>query len=119
MNDLYVALQRVFPFAFPTLWLGGMFALFFRFRRTQREYLRRFPPVEGVPLDMYWGGGPRSVTREIFRVMRQRQDDPELERLRREVWRSYRTVALWGFGFPLICFGVITLLILTGHPPTA
>ena len=119
MKNIYVGLQRIFPFAFPILWLGGTFVLFSRFRRAQRAYLRRFPPGAGVPLEMYVGGGPRSVTRAIFRLMWRRQDDPELERLRRGVWRSYRTVALWGFGVPLLCFGVITLLILTDHPPTA
>jgi hypothetical protein len=39
-------LVPIFPFAFPALWFGGGIVLFFRFRATQRAYLRRFPPVE-------------------------------------------------------------------------
>jgi len=51
--------------------------------------------------------------------MWRQQDDPELERLRREMWRRFGLVVLWGAGFPFLTFSAITLLILTGHPPTS
>jgi hypothetical protein len=50
--------------------------------------------------------------------MWRRQDDPELEGLRRELWRSYGLVAAWMFGFPLLTIAAIALLSLTSHPPT-
>ncbi len=93
---------------------GGTLVLFIRARAKQREYLRRFPPVAGVPLDIYWGGGPQSVTRAIWRVSLQRQSDPELERLRQEMWRRVAYYVLWLGGFPILVFGVLALLILSG-----
>lgn len=47
--------------------------------------------------------------------MRQRQPEPELERLRRELWRRYRYMVLWVLGFPIIVFAPVVLLIVTGH----
>jgi hypothetical protein len=103
-------------FAVVTLsWLVGMIALFFRFRAKQRTYLRRFPPVEGAPLEMAWPFlSPMRVTREVIRLLSQRQPDPELERLRRKIWRSYRDIFFWVFGFLVLVAGVLALLILTG-----
>jgi hypothetical protein len=68
---------------------------------------------------MYLGGGPRSVTRAVFQVLRQRQTDPELERLRREVWRHYIYMGIWYmgiwiYGFLVIVGGVLVLLAVTG-----
>jgi hypothetical protein len=112
-------LQRIFPLAFALAWSGGAIVLGVRLLRKQGAYLRRFPPVEGVPLDDFvvttafrspWG----AVNRAIRRVSWQRQDDPELERLRREVGRSVLHLAVWIYGFPLLTLGVAALLIATG-----
>lgn len=107
--------QNIVGTVFVIVWVGVGGVLFFRFRAKQRAYFRLFSPVDGVPLDMYMGGGPRSVTRAIFRVQLQPQSDPELERRRRELWRYYRHFAYWVFGFPaLVVATVFVPLILTG-----
>jgi hypothetical protein len=54
------------------------------------------------------------VTRALWRVMGQPQSDPELERLRQEVWRRYRRTYVWMVGFPIFCLGVMALVIATG-----
>jgi hypothetical protein len=105
---------RVFPFAFAILWLGVGISLYFRTRIQEVAYLKRFPPVNGVPLYMVNGGNPFGAqARAIWRAMR-RQADPDLERLRREVWRRFRLYLVWIFGFPLLSFGIATLLIISG-----
>lgn len=43
-------------------------------------------------------------------VLWRRQADPELEQLRREVWRRWGYAALWGVGFPLLAMGLLALL---------
>lgn len=89
--------------------------MFFRARAKQRNYLRRIPPVEGVPLDMVAGGNPfGAANRAIFQVMGQPQSDLELERLRREVGERTFYFALWTIGFPLAALGVMVLLSLSG-----
>jgi hypothetical protein len=106
---------NIFFAAFMITWFVGSVALFIRFLAKQLAYLRRFPPVEGVPLDSFRGGNPfGGRSRAIWRTMRQRQSDLELERLRREVWRRYRYFALWVYGFPVLVIGVSALLITTG-----
>ena len=119
---MYEFVQRIFPFAFPILWIVPTVVLAFRFRWKQSAYLRRFPPFARYQtLDMYTPGvgNPPGTFRRIWDAQMLQQDDPGLERLRREVWRRYLLVALWGFGFPLLTFAAITLLVLTGHPPTS
>ncbi len=49
----------------------------------------------------------------LMRV-KQRQSDPELERLRREVVRRALYFYLWWLGFPILVFGVVVLLTVTG-----
>ncbi len=115
MAGVFHIAQQLFPFAFAITWFGVEAVLFFRFRAKQRAYLHRFPPVEGVPLDMYVGGGPKSVTRAGFRAMWRRQTDPELERLRREVWQHFIYMGIWVYGFPIIVFGAVVLLTATGY----
>src|SRR5260221_623723 len=112
---MYPMVQNVLAVAFVITWLGGTAVLFFRYRAKQRAYLHRFPPVEGVPLDMYVGGGPKSVTRAGFRAMWRRQTDPELERLRREVWQHFIYMGIWIYGFPFVVFGAVVLLTATGY----
>jgi hypothetical protein len=103
-------MQNVLLVAFMAIWFGGMIALFFRYRIKQRAYLRRFPPVDGIPLDMYVGGGPHSVNRAPRRAMLKRQADPDLEQLRRAAWRRYGALAIWSLTFPLIAFAAYVLL---------
>jgi hypothetical protein len=120
VTGVYEFVQRIFPFAFPVLWVGPTLVLFFRFRKKQVAYLRRFPRIDRYrTLDMYTGyGDPPGTFRRMWDAQWHRQDDPELERFRREMWRSYGLVAAWMFGFPLLTFATIALLILTGHPLT-
>jgi hypothetical protein len=100
-------LQPIFPSAFAIMWFGGVVVLCLRFCAKQRTYLRRFPPVAGVPRGMHPGGHPWAS-----------QDDLEVDRLRRAVLRSYRQAALWALGFPLLTCGLAALLIVAGlvHP---
>lgn len=112
---MFAAIERIFPFAFAISWFGVSAILWFRFRAKQRAYLHRFPPVDGVPLDMYVGGGPRSVTRALFQAMWRRQPDPTLEQRRRDLWRRWRHVLAWVFGFPITVFVVVLVLSLTGQ----
>ena len=49
----------------------------------------------------------------LMRV-KERQSDPELERLRREVVRRALYFYFWWLGFPILVFGVAALLIATG-----
>jgi hypothetical protein len=112
---MFEVVQNVALLVFTALWFGVMIVLFSRFRRDQRAYLQRFPPVNGIPLDMAMGGNPfGAVDRSIYGAMFRHQDDPALERLRREMWRRYRTLAIWLFGFPVLTFGVAFFLIFLG-----
>ncbi len=52
----------------------------------------------------------------MLRVLRQRQTDPDLEQLRREVQRRARYIAIWAIGTPIIVLGVLALLAVTGYP---
>jgi hypothetical protein len=108
------AVQQLVWLAFMVTWAGGNIALYFRYRAKQRDLLRRLPPVEGIPLDMYVGGGPRSALRAIKQVMWSQQEDPELEQTRREMWWRYRHMVIWLVGFPLVFIGVVGLIIATG-----
>ena len=110
-------LKPIFPFAFAVVWFGVIVALYFCVRAKQREYFRQFPPVDGIPLDMYVSGS-RAANRAIKRVMWQRQPDPLLERLRREIWRRLRYQIIWTFAFPPVTIAVIALLAVAGlvHP---
>lgn len=78
------------------VWIGGIVVFTFLTLPKQRSYMERFP---------FWD---RST------AMWRRQDDPELEQLRRTVWRLYGYATLWGFGYLLLYNGVIKLLDVTG-----
>lgn len=85
----------------------------------QIEYLRRFPPVDGVWLDTFTGGNPFGrVAQAIRQVFREPQVGLELEQLRQESLRRGRLIPLWIFGFPVVTVGVIALLTVIGivHP---
>jgi hypothetical protein len=115
---MYEFLRQIFPFVFATLWIVPTVVLFLRFRRKQLAYLRRFPPIDRYQtLDMYTPGigNPPGTFRRIWDAQWRRQDDPELERLRRELWRRYGLVMLWVFGFPLVAFVASVLVTPNGH----
>lgn len=100
--------QNIIFFAFLITWFGGGVVLYVRFLKRQRAYLRHFAPVDGVPLDALRGGNPFGArSRATFRVMLQRQSDPELERMRRDLWRRWRPVVLWIYGFPFLVICVV------------
>ena len=108
-------IQNAVSIALVAIWVVGTIALYFRMRAKQVAYLKRFPPVEGVPLEIAGGGNPfGGVSRAIWRVMFRRQPDPELEQLRHDVWRRFGYMSLWIYGFPLLAVGVVALLIATG-----
>lgn len=113
---MFAVLQQIFPCAFGITWAGVTAILYFRFRAKQRAYLHEFPSVAGVPLDMFIGGNPLgAVARAVYQAMWQHQPDPQLERLRHEMWRRYVYIALWVLGFPLLTYGAVALLIVTGY----
>lgn len=106
-------IQEVLPFILFVLWGGVIAAQFVRARAKQRAYLRRFPPVDGVPLDSYVPGTSSRVRRAVFQALRERQTDPELERLRRDVRRNGFYIFVLAFGIPvlvLLAFGVLALM---------
>jgi hypothetical protein len=112
-------LQQVFAYTPVLVYMAGGITLFVRGHAKQVDYLRRFPPAEGVRLDTFKSGNPfGAVNRAIIQVSREPQEDPDLERLRQAMRRSSRQFALWLFGFPPLTLGVVMLLILAGwvHP---
>lgn len=98
-------------------WFGGAFILAFRAHMLWDAYLRRFKPVDGIPLNMYaprWLPDARDAKEAYNNALWESQADPELERMRRQAWRRTRVVVLWGFGFPVMVAGVMALVIVTG-----
>ena len=107
--------QNIASLALAAICAMGAIILHVRFRAKQATYLKRFPPVGGVPLNMPGGGNPfGAVPRTIWQAMFDHQPDWELERLRLDVWRRCGYVALWIVGFPIVAVGTATLLIATG-----
>jgi hypothetical protein len=113
--SLNSAWQNIIGFALGITWFVVGIALYVRTYLKQRAYLRHFaheyPYLAGEPLF----DTPRTFRayREIDRLMRQRQTDPELERLRREMWQRNRYYLIGIFGFPILVIGVAALLIST------
>lgn len=106
--------QNIIGYTLAITWIVVGIVLYLRTLVKQLAYLGRFPPVNGVPLNALRGGNPFGArARAQWRVMTQRQSDPELERLRREVQRRFRYFILWNFGFPILVIGVAALLIAT------
>jgi hypothetical protein len=90
----------------------GTAVLAFRYRRKHLAYLRRFPPIDGVPLDMYIVSSYASL--KALRSVWNRPQDPETEELRRALRRRMWHLLLWFLGFPLLVSVVVVTLILTG-----
>lgn len=107
--------QNYFIGVFIVLYLGGGTVILRRFRAKQLEYLRRFPPVNGIPLGTsVWGFPFDAEFRAVTRAMLMRQTDASLERLRRQALKRYWLFLEWILGFPLPCFGVLAILINLG-----
>lgn len=84
---VYDALRQIGPIVLIAIWFCGQLVLYFWYRAKERLYLRHFPPIDGVPLDMLLPGmNPWNGKGAIREVLRQRQADPALERLRHDVW---------------------------------
>jgi hypothetical protein len=106
-------LQNLIFFAFAATWLGGAVVLGLRSSRASRDYLHRFRSDEGWPLDGYASFRHSPEGRQMRRLVREPQADPELERLRREARRRGRLFLLWWVGVPGLAFGVVSLLFIT------
>lgn len=95
-------------------WFGGMAVLFVRFRLKQHAYIHHFENelrfLAGSPL--YIPSSAQGVG-DALRVMRQRQSDPDLEKLRRNMWRRYLFIVLWVFGFPVAVIALVVLVKVT------
>jgi hypothetical protein len=114
---VYAVVQQFGPCLFFALWFGGSGIFFLRSRAAQVAYLKKFPLVNGVPLEMFMGGNPFGpVARAIARVSRTRQTVPELERLRQKMRRRSWHLLYWMWGFPVLGIGVGALLMLTIFP---
>jgi hypothetical protein len=111
----------IFEISYAILWVGGFMVLSFRCQQKERVYFGRFPPSDPYQTlerhNPFWNpqGALHNLRRLRDMILRQ-QDDPELEQHRRGVWRSNVLIFLWFLGVPLLTFGTIALLSLTGHP---
>jgi hypothetical protein len=115
MVSLNAEWQNIIGYTLATTWFVVGIVLGLRMMVKQLAYLGRFPRVNGVPLNALRGGNPFGArARMQWRVATQQQSDPELERLRRAVWRRYRAFMLWKFGFPILAIGLAALVIATG-----
>jgi hypothetical protein len=56
-----------------------------------------------------------SALEDISRVMRQPNPDPETEQVRQEMWRRYRQMLAWIFGFPVANAGLYAAVIIIPH----
>lgn len=114
-RNVHELLQQIAPVALVVSWFVGQGIWGLRYRAKLREYLRHFPPVEGIPLDRYVrGAGSRRIQRAIYRILWQRQDDPTLEQLRRATLSRLVVMALWAFG-GLVLAIVIPQILFSGQ----
>jgi hypothetical protein len=98
------------------IWGGGMLVLYtFRFRAKRNAYFRRFEhEIDFFAGDPIFYLGSRRAYREVVRKMREPQPDAEMERLRRDMMRSFRDYLIWVFGFPVAAVTVMVFLIAIG-----
>lgn len=105
---------------FSAIWIVGIVILFIRGKRTEKAYLRHFPPFDGVPLE--WYGRPRSKWRwprtnrpdPVGQAFRTSQSEPALERKRQDLHRQAHHLLFWAFGFPTVVWGAFFLLVAVG-----
>lgn len=115
-------LQPIFPFAFAILWFGGTIALLFLMKYKHRAYLRQFPPgTFDTTLPEYnpwFGEYSIGYARRHGAAERTASPDPERERRRVAAIRTFVFLLLWMFGFPLVTWGMVGILIVAGlvHP---
>ncbi len=110
-------MQNFLGFLFVVIWVGGIIFLGVRVHAKENAYLDRRPQLDDAPFNpnqyaamltpRRWGG-------PYWRVVREPQFDPEVERLRQDLWRRTRYMVLWWFGFPAIVTGVMVFLIVAG-----
>lgn len=99
MADVQELLQQVVELRYVILWVVwfcGTAVVTIRVLTTHQDYARHFPFLQ------------RNT------ALWQRQPDPALEQLRREVWRRARVAVLWELGSPLLVVATIRLLAVTG-----
>ncbi len=108
--------QNIIDAAFAITFVGGALVLFVRAYLVQRTYLRHF--ADEYPWLASEALFPIPPTFEAYRIgwvlLRERQADPELERLRRAIRRRNRLFILWIPAFPIVFWGMEALLIATG-----
>lgn len=109
------AAPAILAWAFFILWFGGGVMLFVPARIAQNRCLRQFDELKDVPLDGIPLGMPRGAWGVIWDEMMDYQFDPALEASRRAMWRRWRWMVAWIFGFPLTVVAIMVALILTGH----
>jgi hypothetical protein len=78
------------------VWIAGIADIALRALPKQRAYPRQFAWFDRT------------------KALWQRQADPEVEQLRRALWRLYGYGALWELGFPLLAVGALKLVAFTG-----
>lgn len=97
--DVQELIQRAVELRYVILWVvwfGGTTVVTIRVLTTHHNYARHFPFLQ------------RNT------ALWQRQADPGLEQLRREMWRRARVAVLWELGSPLLVVATIKLLAVTG-----
>lgn len=87
---MYYVLLKIVPVALFITWLCGQIALISRYCSKERLYVRHFPTATGIPFNLTDGFGPWNRHLAIQDALWQRLADPEVERLRRDVWRCLR-----------------------------
>jgi hypothetical protein len=55
---VYAVLEQYGGYVLAGVWLVGTILIYVRYRAYQVAYLKKFPPINGVPLYMVWGGNP-------------------------------------------------------------
>lgn len=113
-QDMDPLWQNLFACLFVLIWIGGVVVLGIRANATGDAYLNRHPLLDGDPFYLYKYADRfrlRGMGGPVWRVYRQPQADPELERLRQKARRQGSYVILWGLGFPMVVFGATVFLI--------
>lgn len=105
---------NTFFLAFVLTWFAGTLLLGVRATRSGRAYLRRLAPLTGVQMTTYADQGWPGKDRHVRQAYREAQADPELERLRLEARRRGRLVLAWIVGYPVLVWGVVIVLVVTG-----
>ena len=99
---------------FGLIWVGGFaLLLFFGYVGPHLAY-SRYLLRQAATLDRFQLAGT-GLLRRYERGFSEEQADPEMERLRRKVWRRITYVIIWTLTLPVI-FGVLFILMSTSSP---